>query len=261
MTTLTSFTTPTTTSTTTTARRNGTDADRRAALIGGVLYLVTFAASIPTLALKATINDHPGAFVLGAGSTSSVLWAGLMDVVCGLAGIGTAVALYQVAKRYSPMGARGFLASRTLEASMLFAGVLALFAIVTMRHDVAGSAGTDTAATVTVATALAAVHRWAFLLGPGIMPAVSAVFIGTAMRRSRLVPRWMPTLGLIGAPLLVASSVATMFGGHGQVSDTATLCAMPIAVWEFSFGMWLTFKGFVPNKRRNATHDDDAVAA
>ena len=84
------------------------DPMRKAALIGGVLYLVTFAFSIPTLALKATISAHPGAFVLGAGSQSAVLWAGFMDIVCGLAGVGTAVALYTVAKRYSAMGARGF---------------------------------------------------------------------------------------------------------------------------------------------------------
>ena len=66
-----------------------------------------------------------------------MLWAGFMDIVCGLAGIGTAVRAYTVAKRYSAMGARGFIASRTLEAAMLFAGVLALFAAVTVRQDLA----------------------------------------------------------------------------------------------------------------------------
>ena len=51
-------------------------------------------------------------------------------------------------------------------------------------------------------------------------------------------------MGLIGAPLLIASSLATLFGGHGQVSDTATLFALPIAAWEFSLGVYLTVKGF-----------------
>jgi hypothetical protein len=83
-------------------------------------------------------------------------------------------------------------------------------------------------------------------MGPGFMPALNALFLATVVYRFRLVPRWIPMLGFIGAPLLVASSLATMFGGHGQVSDTATLFALPIAAWEFSLGVYLTVKGFRP---------------
>jgi hypothetical protein len=249
---MTTITTPTTTRPTskpsdrhaTVGRWAGMDSMRKAALIGGVLYLVTFAFSVPTLALKATISNHPGAFVLGSGSESAVMWGGFMDIVCGLAGIGTAVALYNVAKRYCSWGARGFLASRTLEASMLFAGALALFAAVTVRHDLAGSAATNHASMVAAGTALVAFHKWAFLLGPGVMPAINALFIGTAMYRSRLIPRWMPTLGLIGAPLLLTSAAASIFAGTGQVSGISFLLTLPIAVWEFALGVYLTFKGF-----------------
>jgi peptidoglycan/LPS O-acetylase OafA/YrhL len=63
-------------------------------------------------------------------------------------------------------------------------------------------------------------------------------------------------LGFIGAPLLVTSSLATMFGGHGQVSDTATLFALPIAAWELSLGVYLAFKGF-----QRSTPSDAPVAA
>ena len=96
---------------------------------------------------------------------------------------------------------------------------------------------------VAVGTALVAIHKWAFLLGPGIMPGINALFLGTAMYRSRLVPRWIPTLGLIGAPLLLTSATASIFAGTGQVSGVAFLLAMPIAVWEFSLGVSLTVQG------------------
>ena len=127
---------------------------------------------------------------------------------------------------------------------MLFAGALALFAAVTVRQDLAGSAATNHASMVAAGTALVAIHKWAFLLGPGIMPGISALFLGTAMYKSKLVPRWMPTLGLIGAPLLLTSTMASIFAGTGQVSGIAFLLAMPIAVWEFSLGCYMTFKGF-----------------
>jgi hypothetical protein len=50
-------------------------AERRLALIAGVLYLVTFVTSIPALLLKAPLLNNPD-FILGAGSDRGVLWAG-----------------------------------------------------------------------------------------------------------------------------------------------------------------------------------------
>ena len=45
---------------------------------------------------------------------------------------------------------------------------------------------------------------------------------------------WIPTLGLIGAPLLLVSFTATLFGVWEQISGPAALLTLPIAVWEFS---------------------------
>jgi hypothetical protein len=217
---------------------------RKIALWGGVLYLITFVFSIPTLGLKESVLDHVD-FITGSGSESSVVWASVFDVICGLAGIGTAVALYPVTRRVSRSGAVGFLASRTLEASILFVGAISLLSIVTLRQDVAGSADPDTL--ITVGRSLVAVHDWSFLLGPGVMPAVNALFLATIMYRARLVPRWIPTLGLVGAPLLLVSAIAVAFGGWEQVSGRSLLLTLPIAIWELSLGVYLTVKGFKPS--------------
>jgi hypothetical protein len=66
-------------------------------------------------------------------------------------------------------------------------------------------------------------------------------------RGSRLVPRALPVLGLIGAPLLLAADIATLFGGIGQHSTWALLGALPVAAWELSLGVWLVVKGFRPS--------------
>ena len=55
-------------------------------------------------------------FVLGAGSDTGVLWGAFSEVVVALAGIGTAVVLFPVAKRQSETAALGFVAARVLEA-------------------------------------------------------------------------------------------------------------------------------------------------
>ena len=127
----------------------------------------------------------------------------LFEVLTALGGVVTAVALYPVAKRYSQRAALGFVTTRVLEAAMIFVGVLSILATYTLRQDVAGTAGADPGALVTTGHALVAIHDWTFLLGPGLMAALNALLIGSVMYRSRLLPRWIPTLGLIGAPLLL----------------------------------------------------------
>jgi hypothetical protein len=67
------------------------------------------------------------------------------------------------------------------------------------------------------------------------------------MYRSRLVPRVIPTLGLIGAPLLLTSTTATMFGVNHLGSVWSTIAVAPIFVWELSLGVYLVVKGFKPS--------------
>ena len=61
---------------------------------------------------------------------------------------------------------------------------------------------------------------------------------------SRLVPRWLPVLGFVGAALLVATWFAVLAGFVEAISPAAAVAALPIAVWEFSLGVYLTFWGF-----------------
>jgi hypothetical protein len=230
---------------------------RKLTLAAGVLYIVTFVASIPTLVLKQPVIDHLD-FVLGHGDATPVLWGGLLDFVCAIAGIGTAVALYPVVRRFSSTSAIGFVTTRTLEAGILVVGVISLLSVVTLRNDVVGS---STTALTTTSQSLVAMHNWSFLLGPGFMASFNALVLATAMYRFRLVPRFIPIMGFIGAPLLLASSLATFFGGHGQVSDTATLFALPIAAWEFSLGIHMMFKGLRHSNPAGAPVAAPALAA
>jgi hypothetical protein len=53
--------------------------------------------------------------------------------------------------------------------------------------------------------------------------------------------------GFIGAALLLASDLAILFGLWERVSALSAIAALPIAVWKFSLGVYLTVKGFKPS--------------
>ena len=98
--------------------------------------------------------------------------------------------------------------------------------------------------------ALVAFNNWTFLLGQSFLPVANALLLGSLLYRSRLVPRIIPLMGLIGAPLLLTSDVGVLFGLWPQVSVLTVIGALPIAVWEFSLGVYLVVKGFKLSSRR-----------
>jgi hypothetical protein len=216
------------------------DSMRKTALVAGVFYLITF-VSIPTLALYGPVKNHRD-WILSSGSHTGVLVGGFLEVIVALAGIGTAVTLYPVVKRQNDGVALGFVAARVLEAAMIFTGVISLLSLVTLRQP--GAAGADAAALVTAGASHVAVYNWTFLLGQSLMPGINALLLGSVMYRARLVPRVIPVLGLIGAPLLICTVIATVFGGFKLGSPE--LAALPVGAWELSLGVWLVVKGFRP---------------
>ena len=217
---------------------------RKTALVAGVFYLLTF-ISIPTLALYGSVENHRD-WILTSGGHTGILVGGFLEVIVALAGIGTAVTLYPVVKRQNEGVALGFVTARVLEGVMIFTGVVSLLSLVTLRQDLGGAAGASAASLVTTGASHVAVYKWTFLLSQSLMPAINALLLGSLMYRSRLVPRVIPMMGLIGAPLLLASVITTLFRTDHQITVLA-LGFLPVAAWEFSLGVWLVVKGFRPS--------------
>jgi hypothetical protein len=212
---------------------------RAVAATAGALYLVTHVTSIAAVGLYAPVLDDP-AFVTGAGPDTSVLLGALLEVGLAIAIVGTAVTLFPVAKRQNEGVALGYVGLRTLEAAVIAVGIVSLLAVVTLRQEAAGPSS------VTTAQALVAMHDWTFLVGPNFVLGVNTVLMAYLMYASRLVPRFIGVLGLIGGPLVFVSAIAVMFGAYEQVSVWGALTAVPVFAWELSFAFWLIIKGFRP---------------
>ena len=205
---------------------------------------MTFLFSIPAVFLYGPVLSDP-AYILSAGADSQVLLGALFDLITALACIGTAVALYPMIKRQSEAASIGFVATRIFEAAVIVIGVVCLMAVVALRQTGA-AAGTDASALVAVGQGLVAVRDVTFLVGPGVMPGLNALLLGYVLYRSRLVPRAIPAMGLIGAPVFLASATLSILGLQEQVSVLPLIALPLIFVWELSLGIWLTFKGFRP---------------
>lgn len=211
---------------------------RKTALVAGILYLLTF-VSIPTLSLYNSIRQSN--YIIGPGPDTPVIIGGILEIIVALAGIGTAVVLYPVLKKQNEGVALGLVASRILEAGTMFVGVAFLLSVVTLRHSSAGAGALPTS------HALVALYDRIFLLGQSFMPAINDLLLGFLLYQSRLVPRVLSLIGIVGGPVLLIGYFAILFGIIGQHAPLTGLFAIPVALFEFSLGIYLVVKGFKPS--------------
>jgi hypothetical protein len=226
--------------------RSTDPAARKVARVAGVLFLITFATSIPALLLyDPVLNDH--SYITGAGSDTQVSLAAFLELLLIVANIGTAVVLYPILKRQSERLALGYVTARVVESAFILVGIVSVLAVLTLRQDLAG-AGSDPATLNTIGRSLVAIKDWTFVLGPGFVVGVgNGLILGYLMYRSELVPPRMAMLGLVGGPLVCASGIAVVFDVIGQGSAGQAIATIPEFLWELSLGVYLTVKGFRPS--------------
>jgi hypothetical protein len=219
---------------------------RKTALVTGILFIVTFITAIAGKILYGPVVDH-ASYIIGAGADTRVTWGALFEVMLVIANFGTALVLYPILKRQNEGLALAYVVSRVVENMIIIVGILSLLSVVTLRH--AGATGADAATLLVAGKSLVAVHKWTFLLGPGLLGSGgTGMLLGWLMYRSGLVPRRMALLGLIGGPLVVASGIAVMFGAYEQTSRWSGLATIPEILWEGAvLGIWLIVKGFRPS--------------
>lgn len=215
------------------------------ARLTGLFFLLTYATSIPPVLTFYVPALSDPAFVLGGGMDMGVSWGAILELLLIAANIATALTLYPVLRRRFPVLGLGYVSARLVESAFIAFGIVAVLALNTLRMN-AGDA--DPAALTAVGQALVAFHDWTFKLGPGVVVGVgNGIILGYMMWRTRLVPRLLSILGLIGGPALLASSTAVMLGYIEIGSTLQGLGVAPEFLWELLLGIWLLVRGFNPS--------------
>ena len=212
---------------------------RRIAFAFGLLYLITFATSIPALLLFQPVLDDPVGYVANGGSDSRIYFGALLELLLIIANIATAVVVYPLLKRQNHILSLGYVTARIIECSFILVGILAVLCIVTLSQQ---DAGAEEGA---IAYTLAALKDWTFLLGPGfIVGWGNGLILGYLMYTSELVPRRLALFGLVGGPLIILSGIFVMFDGGHPNSTLQGIATIPEFIWELALGIYPLVWGF-----------------
>ena len=230
--------------------------DQKRARVFGVLYLITFATSIPALWFYKPVLDDPVGYIASAGHDKRVLFGVFLELLLILSNIGTAVVIVPIMwRRYKELSI-GYVTARVLESTFILVGIVAVLGVVTLQKETAGpNEGT-------IAYALAGIKDWTFLLGPGwVVGWGNGLILGYMMYRSRLVPRPWPWLGMIGGPMLFIAGTIVLFGGNPAANSLKGPATIPEAAWELFLGIYCTIWGFKKDAPILAEGDEPHVSA
>lgn len=214
---------------------------RRIALIAGIFFALTFVHALILPFYDDVLNDKE--FILGSGNINSVRFGAIAEIITIVSNVATGVVLYQVLRREQRAMALGYVGVRIFESTIIAVGTVCLLGILTLREDFGGSS--DPGNLTDIAAALVAVRDWTFMFGPGLCSGFgNGLLLGLLMFRSRLVPRPMALIGVIGGPLSLVGCMFVLFGQWDQDAPPQFLLTLAEIAWELSLTVYLIAKGF-----------------
>ncbi len=219
-------------------------AHKNSADSAGVLYIIAAAAGIAGALLYGPILKDSEYILKSTAHETQILLGAFFEILTAFAVLGTPIALFPVLKKYNETLALASVAFRLLEASMIIIGILSLLTIVTLNHGFLKEINPDTASYLIAGKSLLALHNWTFLFGPNIALGPSTFMISLMLYKSKLVPRFISILGLVGGPLIFTCGLLVMFGVFDQISLWGGLLAVPVFLYEMSLAIRLLVKGY-----------------
>ncbi|HSF88879.1 MAG TPA: DUF4386 domain-containing protein [Saprospiraceae bacterium] len=218
--------------------------NRSNAIAAGILFIIAAVAAMTGRILYGPILTDPEYIIKGTAHEAQVLWGAFFEILTAFAVIGTPVALFPVLRKYNQSMAIATVGFRLLEATMIIVGILSLLTIVTLSHQFTNEINPDNISYLLAGKTLLALQNWTFAFGPNIALGPSTFMTGYLLYRSKLVPRFISILGMIGGLLISSCGVMIMFGLFTQTSLWGGLLAIPVFVYEMSLAIRLLSRGF-----------------
>jgi Domain of unknown function (DUF4386) len=207
----------------------------------GALFLAGFLSYGTGFALVTSVVGAPDFLsTISTHHTTLVLGAFLM-LLNSVVDVGKGVLFFPILENHGKRTALTYLATMIVEVVLLAVGALCLLMIVPLAHQ-----GVDTAqASEGFAKALASLavqsNTMAYQIAEMSL-GLGCVFLCSLLFRTRLIPRSLSIWGAIGYALLMAGTIAEIFGIHIGLAFS-----IPGGLFELALGFWLLIKGFQPD--------------
>lgn len=204
----------------------------------GVLFLLSTAVFLVGSQILDPVLHGTDLLVSVDSNRSSVLAGLFLELINAIAVVGIAMLLQPALKKYHEGFAYGYFASRVMESALLVASLLGPLILLAFNKLSTSAGASGDPYLQTLGNLAVEAHYMLFDLAMLVLSVGSLLFC-YILYRSRLVPRLLSVIGLIGYTGLLANSSLSLAG-----LDTGEFLFIPGAIFEIVLPIWLIFKGF-----------------
>lgn len=227
---------------TTQANPHGTN--RKTAVIVGVLYIVGTVAGILSLVFTEPILGRPDYLIQVSTNPNQIVIGALFVLTMGLALAMVPVMMFPILKKYNEALATGYVVFRgALEAVTYLALVIGWLSLPLISQEYVKASATAASYFQSLGDLVLQAHDQSgriltivFILG--------ALMFYYVLYRSKLVPRWLSSWGLLAAIPYFVAGVLGLFTLITPMSTIEMALVLPMAVQEMVLALWLIVKGF-----------------
>jgi hypothetical protein len=172
-----------------------------------------------------------------------VVLGALLEIIAAAAIVGIPIAMFPILKKYNEGLALGYVGARIFEGLTIFLNTIVLLSILALSQQFVNTVTPDASYFQTSGTLLLASRARISILVDFSFPPGAMIF-NYLLYKTKLTPRWLAALGIIGGALLFATAPFHMFGFNPEPME---FLALPIAAQEMILAVWLIVKGFNPS--------------
>lgn len=218
--------------------------DRKTAMIVGVLYIVGTVSGALSLLLTDPVRKAQDLLIGAAAGGTPIILGALAVLAMGLALAMVPVMMFPILKKHNETLALGYVVFRGgLEAVAYLATAVGWLLLLPLSQ--AYRVGAPDAASLRVIGALLLDAKEIGSTGT-IVFCLGASMFYFLLYRSRLVPRWLSSWGLLAVIPYFAGGMLSLAHLLDPLSMIVTMLDVPLAVQEMVLAVWLIAKGFNP---------------
>ncbi|MFN8255688.1 MAG: DUF4386 domain-containing protein [Bacteroidales bacterium] len=185
---------------------------KRIAVIVGLLFLVS------TLTFMIGSNQIRS-FLIDVSQNKSPLFLGvILEIICGVAVVGIGVLMFPILKLFKKKLALGYVIFRIIECTIIIVGGIYLLSCLE--------------------------YMWKYEMIIFVFTALGGLIFSYLLYLSKLVPRYLSGLGIIGYLMLFLGVVLDMFSIFNINDGAGMLLYLPGGLFELFLPIWLFIKGF-----------------
>jgi len=214
---------------------------KTAARTFGIFFIITFLAyGIGSGLIESIITAPDFLSNIYANQTKIAFGVILMAIVHTFLNIGMPIIMLPILEPHNKRLAYGYLSAAIAATTILAVGTLFLLLLIPLSDEYMNAGSTAAPYFETMGILFKQGSFYAYHMGMALW-AIGGLLFVSVLYKSRLIPRPLSLLGIVGYIVLATGSILEIFGHNGVVEIASVI---PGAIFEIGLSIWLIAKGF-----------------